>query len=131
MVIPPQISHGWWLSFPLKHGKSSFLLLCLLACLKGNWMPPSPLLPSHWPLASLLTNQEPIGKQDLSIRSTLYTPLSPPPPLLLFSSFSFLCCSLVSWTYPISNSFCQIFLYHFVCPSIRCHFQTWLLPSIN
>ena len=35
-----------------------------------------------------------------------------------------------SWASPISDSFCQIFLWLITLP-LKCHFQTWLLPSTN
>lgn len=52
-----------WQSFPPLH---------LLDNLQGSGSPTSFLPPSNWPLASLLLDQEPIGDQDLSIRTTTY-----------------------------------------------------------
>jgi hypothetical protein len=72
MAALPQISHGWSPFVPPKHGEK--LLLCISS--PPLWGPESPaffFLPSNWPLASLLIDQEPTGEQDLSIRPTPYS----------------------------------------------------------
>ena len=45
ITTPPEISHGWWLSLPLKHSESSFFFLNLLACLRELGSPASSVQP--------------------------------------------------------------------------------------
>jgi hypothetical protein len=55
----PSISYGWL----------AFLSPKLYLLAWGGGVPPT-FRPSNWPTASLLIDQESIGKQDLSIRTT-------------------------------------------------------------
>lgn len=51
---------------------------------------------------------------------------------LLLNSFSFLSYCHESWAHPTWLFLYKLsLLYHFVCTSIRCHFQIWLFPSAN
>jgi hypothetical protein len=62
MATPLESPHDWWLFLPLNHSKSFFPPPVSLSLPAGTW---KSLLPSHWPLASLFINQEPIGEQHL------------------------------------------------------------------
>lgn len=52
-----EISHGWSTFLYQKHGP------------RNPYLSRLSLPPSNWPMASLLTDQEPIGEQDSSIRT--------------------------------------------------------------
>lgn len=71
MVDPPKISHGWSPFLPPKQDKILSILCTSCSPLQGPRSPASFFPPSNWPLTSLLIVQEPIGEQDLRIRTTL------------------------------------------------------------
>ena len=68
---PPEISHACLVFLSPKPHKLtlSVLLLCLATCLLGPRSPNYSFHPAIVPWLFLLTNQEPIGEQDLSIRT--------------------------------------------------------------
>ena len=72
VVAPPETSHGCWVLLPPKHDKTPSLLPCLHPPFfpLGLRSPACAIRPAIGPWLSLLTNQEPIGEQDLSIRTT-------------------------------------------------------------
>ena len=72
MATPCEISHGWSpFYFSIRGIVNSALLSLCLSCLPpGTWKSHLCFPPSNWSMASLVTDQEPIGEQNLSIRTT-------------------------------------------------------------